>query len=108
LLGGEVSSIEKISIIGILFSAISLMSAIIIYLVKSLHKQAMDKLDKVIDSNSELGRKVFAHTEKLEAGSKEFYRIEEHQKFQDELIYAIDRRTAVNETKILTLEAKCD
>lgn len=59
--------------------------------VKELHGQAMAKFDDLISSINDLKTQMAVHDQQLMAGSKEFARIEAHQKDQDKKISSIER-----------------
>lgn len=64
------------------------------YLLKTFHKQAMDKLDEMISSIKDMSEQLARHDEKLIHGDNEFKRISEHQKEQDKQISNLDKRVA--------------
>lgn len=71
--------------------------AIITWSLKLMHKQAMEKLDTLIDSNNQMGKNLAVHAEKLNNGKIEFEKISLHQKEQDIKIAANDKRITILE-----------
>ena len=59
------------------------LATVAFFLLKYFHTQAMNKLDQLIKEFTKMSTRLEVHNEKLEAGAREFIKIEEHQKLQD-------------------------
>jgi len=73
---------------------------IIMGLVGVMHGQVMTKLEQLVKSNGEIKEVMAIHNTKLEVMSKEFARIEEHQKIQDGKIHEIHNQLIALENRI--------
>ena len=78
-------------IIGIVISVIGV--------VWLFHRQAMSKFDALITSVNAMTIQQALHSEKLGVGEKEFEKIADHQKEQDQRIDNIDKRIGILENK---------
>lgn len=76
------------------------LASIIILMIGVMHKQAMGKIDKLIDSVTGLTNQISKHEIKLDTGDSEFNKIEAHQKEQDAKIQKLDTRVTVIEQRV--------
>ena len=60
---------------------------IILALVRMMHNEVMTELKNVVKSNGEIKEVIAVHNTKLEVTSREFAKIEEHQRIQDDKIH---------------------
>lgn len=85
----------EVSLMATLFSLLTL---IVGYFIKNWHQQAMGKLDQMILQMQAMTTQMALHDQQLMVGSKEFAKIEAHQKEQDWKIEKIDKRLAIMES----------
>lgn len=80
-------------------SLIAVLFLIVGWLISIMHKQAMGKLDKIVEVTNALVTGLALHDEKLLVGSKEFEKIAAHQKEQDTMLRNQDKRISILESK---------
>lgn len=103
----EISQSEILLIsyaVGAVCFVVVVLIAIVGYFGKNMHSQAMKKFDSLIDSVQKLATQTALQDEKLLTGSKEFIKISEHQKTQDDKIDLLAERSLIHEHKIAALE----
>ena len=83
-----ISDILQISAIvaTVLIFVFGLLAAIIGYFFVGMHKQFLDKMNSFTDEIKEMCKQLIKHSERLKVGEKEFEKIADHQKDQDEKI----------------------
>lgn len=73
---------------------ITILIGIVSYLAKSMHCQAMEKLDSLIVSFNKMSDTIIRHDEKLEVGNEQFKLIAAHQIEQDKSIHQLESQQA--------------
>ena len=84
--------------VSLISMAFSVLVGMLGYLLITMHKQAMGKFDQLIITVGEIGKELVAHDEKLASGTKEFKKIEDHQKVQDGILQDHNERIIKLET----------
>jgi len=91
------------SVLSNLTAADIAIATFIIGLIAIMHKQAMSKFDKLIETVGVMSQTMAVHDEKLSSGNAEFSKIESHQKDQDlliaDLILRVSKLEIVNDSK---------
>jgi hypothetical protein len=80
--------------VSIISCVITLLLGAVVWFLKNMHTQAMNKFDLLIENVNKLSTQQTVHNERLEVGKEQFVKIERHQKDQDDKIGDLRERVA--------------
>jgi len=91
-------SLTPINLWAISGTVILLLLTLVGWFVATLHKQAMGKFDRLIVTVDKMVVQQAVHDEKLSNNNRNFQKIEEHQRLQDNTIVDLSTRLSIMET----------
>lgn len=103
-----ISDILQISAIvtTVLIFVFGLLTTVIGYFFVGMHKQFLDKMKSFTDEIKDMCKQLIMHSERLRIGEKEFEKIADHQKEQDENINELSKNHGELDKRVIVLENK--